>query len=106
MPIDSRKGLLAMKALPRIIFSVAVFAAACDYVEAQEPSHLQAARSIAAQYTLWPTPFRAEDTVAVTQVFDIQRNNGWRLFNTLGTPMFDPQTHRLTDAGRLISSGS
>jgi hypothetical protein len=49
---------------------------------------------------LWPLPFRAEDSLAVTSFFDIQRNNGWRLANTLGTPMFDPETNRLTDAGK------
>lgn len=49
---------------------------------------------------LWPTPFRAMDTTSVQSVFDQQADNGWRLFNTLSNAMFDPKTHRLTDAGK------
>ncbi len=48
----------------------------------------------------WPTPFRAMDTTSVLSYFDVQRNNGWRLHNTLGTAMFDPNTHCLTESGR------
>ncbi len=89
MPIDFRKGLLAMKKLPQLILSVAVLAIGYDTAQAQQPSHVQAAKVDRWRNTLWPSPFRAEDSVAVTNVFDIQRNNGWRLYNTLGTPMFD-----------------
>jgi hypothetical protein len=32
--------------------------------------------------------------------FEVQRNNGWKLHNTLGAPMFDAVTHQLTDSGR------
>ena len=48
----------------------------------------------------WPTPFRAMDTSAVLSYFEVQRNNGWKLHNTLGTAMFDSTTHLLTDSGR------
>lgn len=50
--------------------------------------------------TRWPMPFRAQDVSAVTQHFDIQRENGWRMHNTVGHAMFDPQTNSLTQAGR------
>ncbi len=48
----------------------------------------------------WPMPFRAVDTSAILSYFDVQRNNGWKLHNTLGTAMFDPTTQLLTDSGR------
>ncbi|GIW97447.1 MAG: hypothetical protein KatS3mg111_0780 [Pirellulaceae bacterium] len=50
---------------------------------------------------LWPAPFRAMDTAAVMSYFEVQRDNGWRLHNTLGTGMFDPSTNQLTDAGYM-----
>ncbi len=50
---------------------------------------------------LWPHPFRVQDTAAVISYFEIQRDNGWRLHNTLGAGMFDPNTNQLTDAGRM-----
>ncbi|MEZ6134182.1 MAG: hypothetical protein R3C53_04635 [Pirellulaceae bacterium] len=48
----------------------------------------------------WPLPFRGIDSSAVLNYFDVQRNNGWKLHNTLGNAMFEPQSHMLTDAGR------
>ncbi len=49
---------------------------------------------------MWPAPFTAADTLAVTSIFDQQRANGWRLHNTLSSSMFDPTTNCLTAAGR------
>lgn len=48
----------------------------------------------------WPMPFRAQDVSSVTAYFDVQRENGWRLRNTVGHAMFDPRTNSLTDAGK------
>ncbi len=48
----------------------------------------------------WPMPFRSQDVVAVTNYFDVQRENGWRLHNTVGAAMFDAQTNCLTQAGK------
>ena len=48
----------------------------------------------------WPMPFRGIDTSSVLSYFEVQRNNGWKLHNTLGAAMFDPATNTLTDAGR------
>lgn len=50
--------------------------------------------------TRWPMPFRAQDTNAVTSFFEVQRENGWKLHNTLGHALFDSNSHTLTDAGR------
>ncbi len=50
--------------------------------------------------SLWPAPFRAMDTMNVLSVFDQQRDNGWRLNNTIGTSMYDASTHCLTAAGK------
>ena len=49
---------------------------------------------------MWPHPFREMEAASVLRYFEIQRNNGWKLHNTLGNAMFDPNTHRLTDSGR------
>ena len=48
----------------------------------------------------WPLPFRAQDTNAVLNYFAVQRNNGWKLQNTLGGAMFNPASHALTSAGK------
>ncbi len=48
----------------------------------------------------WPKPFRAMDTGGVLNYFEVQRNNGWKMHNTLGNAMFDPTTNSLTDSGR------
>lgn len=49
---------------------------------------------------MWPLPFRSEDTRSVLDYFTVQRNNGWKLHNTVGASMFDPQTQCLTDSGK------
>lgn len=89
-----------MKKLPKLLFAMGLLAACADNAPAQHPSAMQAAKTDVWRKGLWPMPFRAEDSLAVTSFFDIQRNNGWRIANTLGTPMFDPETNQLTDAGK------
>ncbi len=49
---------------------------------------------------VWPLPFRSQDTRAVLDYFAVQRNNGWKLHNTVGAAMFDPETNCLTDSGK------
>ncbi len=49
---------------------------------------------------MWPLPFRAQDTQSVLDHFAVQRNNGWKLHNTIGASMFDPATQQLTDSGK------
>jgi hypothetical protein len=45
-------------------------------------------------------PFRSQDVSAVTSFFEVQRENGWRMHNTVGHAMFDPQTHCITSSGK------
>ncbi|MFK7738156.1 MAG: hypothetical protein AB8B50_19165 [Pirellulaceae bacterium] len=47
----------------------------------------------------WPMPFRAVDTQSVVNYFEVQRNNGWMLHNTLGASMFEPGTNALNSSG-------
>jgi len=89
-----------MKKLPKLLVVVGLFAVGGEVASAQQPGHVQAAKTDAYRKNLWPMPFSADDVQAVTSVFEMQRNNGWRLYNTLGTPMFDPTTNQLTDAGK------
>ena len=46
----------------------------------------------------WPQPFRGMDAAAVNTPFELQKNNGWREFNTIGSKFFDKDCD-LTDAG-------
>lgn len=62
--------------------------------------HIASCKTDYLRNKLWPTPFRSQDAIAVQTMLDIQRSNGWRLYNTLGTPMFDPNKNCLTDAGK------
>lgn len=95
-----------MKKMPAVIWTLGTLASAWSTLAAQEPhpnrlsQHYHSTKVDRLRNNLWPKPFTAEDTLAVTRIFDAQRNKGWQLYNTLGTPMFDPESHRLTDAGR------
>lgn len=93
-----------MKKLPKLLLAAAfmttAFESVQESVQAQQPSHFQTGKTDRLRNNLWPTPFRAEDTIAVTSIFEVQRNNGWRLYNTLGTPMYNTETNSLTDAGK------
>lgn len=48
----------------------------------------------------WPHPFRGIDAAAVNAPFEVMKNNGWRAYNTISEPLFDPSTNTLTIAGR------
>lgn len=48
----------------------------------------------------WPQPFRARDAAAVVNPLEIQKQNGWRSFNTIGSVFFDAEDC-LTEAGEL-----
>ncbi len=50
--------------------------------------------------TRWPSPFKLQDIDAVTSYFAVQRENGWKMHNTVGHVLFDAQSNGLTDAGR------
>lgn len=63
-------------------------------------SHSQSFRYDYYRNKNWPRPFRATDSGAVLNYFEVQRNNGWKMQNTLGHAMFDPTTNSLTDSGR------
>jgi len=95
-----------MKKMPAILWTIGTLAGAWSSLAAQEPQqsrlsqHYHAAKVDRLRNNLWPKPFTAEDTLSVTQMFEAQRNKGWQLYNTLGTPMFDAESHRLTDAGK------
>lgn len=47
----------------------------------------------------WPMPFRSADSQSVLNYFEVQRNNGWMLNNTIGAAMFEPGTSALNSAG-------
>lgn len=50
----------------------------------------------------WPQPFEAVDRAVAREPFCIQADNGWRMQNTIGTYLFDPETQRLNQAGELL----
>ena len=48
----------------------------------------------------WPQPFRSMDARSVASPLELQKNNGWRSFNTVGS-MFFTEDNQLTDAGEM-----
>lgn len=55
----------------------------------------------ATRNNVWPEPFRTADRQLVRSHFEIMANNGWRLQNTIGDSLFDPDTDILNRAGEL-----
>lgn len=75
-------------------------AASAQQYCAESPSWGEQARYDYYRNKMWPLPFRAMDTRSVLDHFAVQRNNGWKLHNTVGASMFDPNTQQLTDSGK------
>src|SRR6185295_127500 len=50
----------------------------------------------------WPEPFLSADRVAARTPFCIQTDNGWKMQNTIGSYLFDPETQRVNQAGELL----
>ena len=40
----------------------------------------------------WPEPFNTADRARVREPFCIQADNGWKLHNTIGSYLYDPET--------------
>jgi hypothetical protein len=49
----------------------------------------------------WPEPFQSADRAVTREPFCIQVNNGWKMQNTIGTYLFNPETQELNRAGEL-----
>jgi hypothetical protein len=49
----------------------------------------------------WPQPFLHADRDLVRQPLLLMTNNGWRMQNTLGDHLFEPEKQSLTQAGQL-----
>jgi hypothetical protein len=49
----------------------------------------------------WPEPFQSADRAVTREYFCIQVNNGWKMQNTIGTFLFNPETQELNRAGEL-----
>lgn len=47
----------------------------------------------------WPEPFVTIDRNATREPFEIQKNNGWRLQNTIGTLLFEKNSNEVNQAG-------
>lgn len=92
----SRQNVLGMTLL---IASLAAGTASAQHA-CTDPDRTQSFHYDYYRNNSWPQPFRRMDTSSVMSYFEVQRNNGWKLHNTLGQAMFDPNTHGLTDAGR------
>ena len=88
-----------------IALAIAATGMFVQQANAQQPYHHDGSLSQGFHYDFyrnknWPSPFRQMDASAVLSYMNVQRNKGWRLHNTLGTSMFDPETDQLTDSGR------
>ena len=47
----------------------------------------------------WPEPFTTIDRQVTREPFEIQKNNGWRLQNTIGALLFNRDTNEVNPAG-------
>ena len=47
----------------------------------------------------WPEPFNSTDWRVAREPFEIQKNNGWRLQNTIGSLLFNRDTNEVNSAG-------
>jgi len=50
----------------------------------------------------WPEPFLSADRMAQRAPFCIMTDNGWKMQNTIGSYLFDPETQRVNRAGELL----
>jgi hypothetical protein len=50
----------------------------------------------------WPEPFLTADRNALRTPFCIMTDNGWKMQNTVGSYLFDPETQRVNQAGELL----
>lgn len=50
----------------------------------------------------WPEPFLSADRNLAREAFCIQVDNGWKMQNTVGSMLFDPNTQQLNQAGELL----
>lgn len=87
-----------MKSLAKFTCSLALISVASSnalagWPELHHEMHVDRLRNNA-----WPQPFRGIDAAAVSTPFEIQKSNGWRQFNTIGSAFFDDSC-ALTDAG-------
>jgi len=54
------------------------------------------------QQRVWPRPFVRMDRESTQRPFEMMKNSGWRLHNTIYDPLFEENTQELTEAGRLL----
>lgn len=50
----------------------------------------------------WPEPFLSLDRQAARTPFALMTDNGWKMHNTIGSFLFDPETQRVNHAGELL----
>jgi hypothetical protein len=50
---------------------------------------------------VWPEPFALQDRELVRDPFRIMADNGWKLQNTFGDHLFEPDENELTYAGQM-----
>src|SRR5262245_25932526 len=49
----------------------------------------------------WPEPFQSADRNLTREAFCIQADNGWKMQNTIGSMLFNPENQQLNQAGEL-----
>jgi hypothetical protein len=50
----------------------------------------------------WPEPFVSADRAAQRAPFCMMVDNGWKMQNTVGTFLYDPNTNEVNQAGELL----
>jgi hypothetical protein len=92
--------VMLRSSIRRFLLAVAVSSSALPTLQAGWPELHQEHKIDKARNNYWPQPFRSMDASAAVSPFDVMRCNGWRLFNTLNSCLFD-EHGQLTEVGKL-----
>lgn len=90
----NRSALTSRKLLAAVAIGLFASSASADWNSFWHGVHVTKARNNA-----WPQPFTEADAMQIVAPFEVMKNNGWRLHNTIGNELF-----RAGD-GALLASG-
>ena len=69
--------------------------------DAQNHKWVEAVKTDWHRMNHWPKPFTLADRQAMRSPFATMIENGWQRQNTLGSYLFDPETHEISSAGKV-----
>lgn len=88
------------KLFTRFVIAVALFSVTATSVDAGWNEFWAAIGQGYRRNNAWPEPFQELDAIQVITPFEIQKNNGWKLNNTIGAEKFRLADSELQPSGR------